>query len=589
MQLPPKPIKLDELNSKNIKLGDLQRLPSMTGWFEPLLLLKLLLRVIVSDLFGQYADRRLIEAALDPVPRDVHVSRATEIPIEHDESGAIWVDYVSDLGDGFDSTYAVASLLAQPELKIGETQLRRGGVLIMGGDEVYPTALRKDYKVKMRLPYELAWPVQKGQPTTPLFALPGNHDWYDGLVNFLAVFSREKGVQIGGWKTRQRRSYFAVRLSDDWWIWGIDIALVRDMDQPQADYFEAIAEAMKQNSSIILCSAEPGWYAAESQSDSYKSLSYAALLAKRANKDLRIPVVLSGDSHHYARYSGDGSQYITSGGGGAFLHGTLELKEKIVAEWLQSPKEELKLEACYPTKEESRELLSGNLNFASLNSGLSQLIAALYVAATFLLTYVLRLDVAFFIFLIFAAGIWGYSRYQEKNARKTVVPSLLHATSHFGVILAFTWVAFWLDKITGGYLYLYWPLWLLTLAIPGMILGSVIGGRIFGWSLELGCKYFDISHNDAFSAMRLAKHRHFIRLRIQNREVTVYPIKIEEVPDRDDWRDNPARNGNPTAPIFDTVVPLKPGLIEEPIVVKAHEASSTSEIKNPGETTGSTR
>ena len=96
-----------------------------------------------------------------------------------------------------------------------------------------------------------------------------------------------------------------------------------------------------------------------------------------------------------------------------------------------------------------------------------------------------------------------------------------------------------------------------TLAIPGMILGPIIAGRIFGWSLELGCKYFDISHNDAFSAMRLANHRHFIRLRILNREVTVYPIKIEDVPARDDWRENPARNGNSTAAIFDLIAPIK--------------------------------
>ena len=197
----------------------------------------------------------------------------------------------------------------------------------MGGDEVYPTAYRDDYKVKMRLPYELAWPVPWKSANTPLFLLPGNHDWYDGLATFLSIFCREKATRIGGWKTDQRRSYFAAEVAPNWWVWGIDIALIRDMDQPQADYFVTIAEAMPQHANIILCSAEPGWYKAEARGDAFRTLSYASLIARNANRDLRIPLVLSGDLHHYARYVADtGTQYITSGGGGAFLHGTLELK-----------------------------------------------------------------------------------------------------------------------------------------------------------------------------------------------------------------------------------------------------------------------
>jgi hypothetical protein len=48
--------------------------PRMAHWFNPLLLLKLLSNV--SSVFGQYADRRLIVAALDTVSADVHFERA---------------------------------------------------------------------------------------------------------------------------------------------------------------------------------------------------------------------------------------------------------------------------------------------------------------------------------------------------------------------------------------------------------------------------------------------------------------------------------------------------------------------------------
>src|SRR4051812_15115231 len=84
-------------------LVELQRYPTMARWFNPGLLIKLLWRVIVADVFGQYADRRLLEAALDTVSNDELVRRAqTMIVANPDSNGAVWVDFVADLGDGFD-------------------------------------------------------------------------------------------------------------------------------------------------------------------------------------------------------------------------------------------------------------------------------------------------------------------------------------------------------------------------------------------------------------------------------------------------------------------------------------------------------
>lgn len=407
---------LKELTPETVKLIDLQRFPAMTGWFEPRLLLKLLWRVIVSDLFGQYADRRLMEAALDAVPKEVHLKRADLTPrITPDKEGAVWIDYVSDLGDGFDATYAIAYLLAQPTLVVDGHALPRGEVLVMGGDQVYPTSLRDDYKIKMLLPYSFALPDAPEANKIPLLVLPGNHDWFDGLITFLSIFCREKPKPIGKWKTVQRRSYFAAKLTETCWIWGIDIALVRDMDQPQADYFVAIAESMLKNANIILCSSEPGWYSAESDGNSWRTLSYAAWIAENAGKDtggknLKVPLVLSGDSHHYARYSGTGAQYVTSGGGGAFLHGTLELKETIAAKWLKERDPSIKLEECYPTKKKSQELLQGNSQFGTLNPELTTAIAAIYTAIAFILAITWRWEVGVALYLILCGGLYSYAR-----------------------------------------------------------------------------------------------------------------------------------------------------------------------------------
>ena len=251
-------------------LEELAKYPTMTRWFRPGLLAKLLWRVIVAELFGQYADRRLIVAALDTVSDDELVERAQQFApgsgnddctLTPDPEGAIWIDYVADLGDGFDATYAIASLLAQETLTIGGQVTRRGQILIMGGDEVYPNASPETYQRQLRDPYDWAFPdpLPNSSKGPPVYAIPGNHDWYDGLVLFLALFSRKENLHLGGWRSHQRRSYFALRLTEKWWVWGGDAQLEDDVDQPQRDYFSAIARGMPTGANIILCGPEPGW------------------------------------------------------------------------------------------------------------------------------------------------------------------------------------------------------------------------------------------------------------------------------------------------------------------------------------------
>lgn len=49
-----------------------------------------------------------------------------------------WFDFMADTGDGGNSTYAVARLLAQPSLKVkcggSKKFLPRGALLLIGGD-----------------------------------------------------------------------------------------------------------------------------------------------------------------------------------------------------------------------------------------------------------------------------------------------------------------------------------------------------------------------------------------------------------------------------------------------------------------------
>jgi hypothetical protein len=203
----------------------------------------------------------------------------------------------------------------------------------MGGDQVYPDATKQEYSNRLRDPYD--WAFSTTDPGRKLFAIPGNHDWYDGLSAFSALFcsardriSKGQGTQIGGWRCQQHRSYFAIKLPHDWWIWGPDIQLADNLDDSQRDYFDLMSEQTKPGDNIILCLAEPSWL-----HKNYDNLHEISMLARKHGA--KICAVIAGDWHHYSRYTSDdlGIQFITAGGGGAFAHATHGLKRRVALSW----------------------------------------------------------------------------------------------------------------------------------------------------------------------------------------------------------------------------------------------------------------
>lgn len=332
----------------------------MVDWLSPSQLAATGLKAAVSATFGAYADQREVQAALAPISADLDYDgdyAAEESPAGERAEPAgeddFWFDFAADLGDGFDPTYAVAYLLSRPELEVAGAgrALARGRFLVLGGDQVYPTASHDEYEHRFIGPYRAAFPWRtEGQRPADLFLIPGNHDWYDGLTSFTRLFTQ--GRWVGGWKTRQRRSYFALRLPRGWWLWGTDIQLGTGIDLPQANYFRRIAERMEREAEqrgaparLILCSAQPTWvYGGPAprrsvfpgcrlkvDPDAFRALAWfeRAVIAPRG---IRLEVTLSGDLHHYARYEradagvedepAGPEQRITSGGGGAYLYPT---------------------------------------------------------------------------------------------------------------------------------------------------------------------------------------------------------------------------------------------------------------------------
>src|SRR5581483_9650537 len=176
----------------------------MTGWYDPPRLVSIALRVAVSTVFGEFADRREAVAAaraIDPAALDPACDYRGEAA-----AGAFWLDFVADTGDGWNSTYAIARLLAAPSLAVaglGEA-LPPGRVLIMGGDQVYPTPSRDLYREKLVAPFDAA-ARQAGAGGGHLYAIPGNHDWYDGLSAFLGLFCARRAAAASSVGARRGR------------------------------------------------------------------------------------------------------------------------------------------------------------------------------------------------------------------------------------------------------------------------------------------------------------------------------------------------------------------------------------------------
>src|SRR2546428_10609082 len=120
----------------------------MVRWYDPLQLVRTGIDVAASTLFGRHSDFRLLEALAAP---EISVNDYSNVGA--DES--LWIDYVADVGDGWNSAYAIACALTQPNLTLADERgnrhdMKRGAILRFRGDEGYPGAGRAQYKQRLR-------------------------------------------------------------------------------------------------------------------------------------------------------------------------------------------------------------------------------------------------------------------------------------------------------------------------------------------------------------------------------------------------------------------------------------------------------
>lgn len=570
----------------------------MVRWYSPLALLGIGLRHTAALVVGGIADNRENQDQGDPVGSG-KLSGIFDYRTGN-TSKDFWFDYTADVGDGFDPAYAVARSLAQPKLDIGEDTLPRGEFLVIGGDLVYPNPSKKNYEQRFIAPYREASrlagakivdpekTVDEAQllqePFADLYAIPGNHDWYDGLQAFMGIFSaarfdranekKKKGRVIGGWQTRQRRSYFALRLPGNWWLIGADDQFGNYLDRAQTEFFNLIADRhLDDKQKIILCTATPSWVLSNVFKEPERMDNLRDLHEILTENGAKIDLLVSGDQHHYVRFEGTGENgqppLITAGGGGAFMHPTHPTPKhlNVDIDGNGNPGHYRRV-AEYPSETVSKRLSFRNLLLPFFNLDFAAVVGLIYAfLAWFLQTRSINANIgladAFLLMMNHASSMWlaireilgifirtlfispeffavfaavwaSLASFAQGTTPIRILAGFLHTVAHvIGLLMAFcvsVQLAQMILQAVGipveqGY-------WLAFFASVLMVITSgIIGGTIFGGYLFSAVNLLHHQWTNSFSTLRIKDYKNFLRLKINTKgELFIHTMKIEKVP-----------------------------------------------------------
>jgi uncharacterized membrane protein HdeD (DUF308 family) len=248
---------------------------------------------------------------------------------------------LGDPGEGDPSQYS----LQDNYLEVG----RRPDVkfLVISSDVIYPSGEMKDYEFNFYLPF-------KGF-TKPIYAIPGNHDYFDGLDGFLANFlepdaareairarveadfglSRTTEEVItdflgqaqrlrGLYRVRtglQRGPYFELH-ARGFSLIAVDTGILKRIDDRQMTWLRAALERARGNFRMVIL-GHPLYAGGVYQAGSNES--FAAI--HRLLREHEVEVVMAGDTHDFEYYrepyaGKSGPQvmhHFVNGGGGAYL------------------------------------------------------------------------------------------------------------------------------------------------------------------------------------------------------------------------------------------------------------------------------
>ena len=250
---------------------------------------------------------------------------------------------LGDTGEGDVSQYAPLPVLAQ----VG----RDTDFMVICSDVIYPAGEVEEYEFKFFHPY-------RDYPG-PIYALPGNHDWYDDLRGFMFHFCGRAqapagtGTGAGGrvaralWRRRRKPvdmsavermsamrpsprqqanlpgPYYVIE-TGPFEIVAIDTGITGGIDQAQGDWLRTVSRSPKPK---ILLTGKPIYVNGRIDRCDIEGGGTVEAIVKEAKHN--YVAAIGGDIHNYQRYpvavDGRVIQFIVAGGGGAFTHATHEI------------------------------------------------------------------------------------------------------------------------------------------------------------------------------------------------------------------------------------------------------------------------
>ena len=258
---------------------------------------------------------------------------------------------IGDTGEGDDPQYAVVPGLLKEG---GDTRFA-----ILASDVIYPVGGADDYGPKFFRPYQ--------DYRAPIYAIPGNHDWYEDLTAFMRVFCDDApplppepaprpltrawlrsllwhrpregdGQRLDeARKLRSAPDQLATQPGPYWAIdagpvriVGIDTGLLGTFDAEQGAW---LREVSKDPRPKILFTGSPLYVDGEHHPCAIEGGGTVDDIVR--DPAHRYVAAIGGDIHNYQRYPvrvGDRTiQYVVAGGGGAFMHATHTIPKVDVA------------------------------------------------------------------------------------------------------------------------------------------------------------------------------------------------------------------------------------------------------------------
>jgi uncharacterized membrane protein HdeD (DUF308 family) len=246
---------------------------------------------------------------------------------------------IGDPGEGDPSQYA----LIERYLELG----RQDDVkfLVISSDVIYPAGAMVDYESNFYLPF-------KGF-TKPIYAIPGNHDWFDALEGFNANFLEDKAARAalsaradadlnltstdkdridrllkraqqlrelyGIRNGKQRAAFFDIQ-TDDFALIAVDTGIRRTVDDRQLDWLEKVLQ-QAEGKFIMAILGHPKY--AAGIDTSVGDERFVELYDRLERAGARV--LMAGDTHDFEFYVEEPTEsespryYFVNGGGGAYL------------------------------------------------------------------------------------------------------------------------------------------------------------------------------------------------------------------------------------------------------------------------------